>query len=297
VFESPPVPKPGDRLHVIAPAGPFNRTLFYRGLDVLARTFRVRWTSRVFHREGYLAGSATERALDLSAALRCAETRIVVCARGGVGSAELLDSLAALDAGPKWLAGFSDITALHAGLQRKGWMSIHGPNVTSLGVGNAAMRERFIQQLLHPLQARVLQLVPLVPGSVAGPLVGGNLTVLHDLCAANAWAPTQGSLLFIEETAEPPYRIHRMLTAMHRGGHLRSIQGVVVGQVTLSNAGPYRASAKQVITDLCLRWGLPAAWGLPSGHDPRENEPLTFGSVAQLTVGHDTAHIRLNVNP
>lgn len=282
-------------LRVIAPAGPFDRTLFFRGLGFLAQTFRIEWSTHVFHRHGFLAGGVEERAGDLRRALACPHSRLIVCARGGVGSADLVDALATVDCAPKWLMGFSDITALHACLQHKGWMSLHGPNVSSLGVGNANLRERCIRHLLDPLRSHNVHLSPLFGGSATGPLVGGNLAVLHDLCAGNAWHPPQGAILFLEETAEPPYRIYRMLTAMRRGGHLRHIAGLVMGQVTQCHPGPHGITARQVISDLCHAWELPCAWGLPSGHDPRDNDPLTLGAIARLNVTSEAATVTFNI--
>lgn len=295
LLEPPPALKTGDVVRVVAPAGPFDRTLFFRGLGFLAQTFRVRWTSNVFHRTGFLAGGSAQRGDDLQSALSCPDTRAIVCARGGVGSADLVDALTALPCAPKWLMGFSDITALHACLQHKGWMSIHGPNVTSLGLGNAALRERCLHHLLNPLHTYERTLSPLFPGRVTGPLVGGNLAVLHDLCAANVWRPPAGAVLFLEEVAEPPYRIYRMLTAMRRGGHLSALAGLAVGQVTFSHPGQHGVSAREVISDLCQTWRLPAAWGLASGHDLRVNDPLTLGSRVHLNVTNDTASVRFNV--
>lgn len=293
-FEIPPTPKPGDQLRVIAPSGPFDRTLFFRGLAFLSQTFRVQWNRTVFHREGFLAGSRSERAFELQSALTCPESRLVVCARGGVGSADLFDTLLSFSGPPKWLVGFSDITALHAGLQRRGWMSIHGPTVTSLGRGNALLRERCIAHFLDPLRSRTVALSPLFPGQASGPLVGGNLAVLHDLCAANAWHPPPGAILFVEEIAEPPYRIYRMLSAMRRGGHLANVAALVVGQVTLSSPGHHRTTAREVITALCQEWSLPAAWGIQSGHDPRVNDPLTLGAEAELNVTATAACVTFN---
>lgn len=249
----------------------------------------------MFHREGFLGGTKNQRLDDFMEALECPDTRLIVCARGGVGSAEIASELALHRYPPKWLMGFSDITALHATFQHHGLMSIHGPNVTSLGVGNARLRERCLTHLLHPCRTNTVLLTPLFPGNATGPVVGGNLAVLHDLCAANAWLPPQGSILFIEEIAEPPYRIHRMLTAMQRGGHLSGIVGLVVGQITHSNPGPHRVTARQVITTLCEQWQLPAAWGLPSGHDVGQNDPLTLGGQVHLNVTVDAATVTFNV--
>lgn len=254
----------------------------------MAKTFHVRFGRSVFARTGFLAGDAAGRRADLEVALTCPETRLVVCARGGVGCAELLGPTVAggwSNLGPtpfKWLIGFSDVTALHTQWQAHGLPSIHASNVTSLGVGCANVRERWLAHVLDPWRPQRWQLQTLVPGSARGRLIGGNLSVLHDLCASGQWQPQPGSLLFLEEIAEAPYRIHRMLSALHRGGHLRHITGLVIGQVTASHVGIHGVSARQVFATLCTEWQLPCAWGLPSGHELGENHPLTLGCHATL---------------
>lgn len=290
----PPSPRPGDVLRIIAPAGPFDRTLFWRGVDFLATTFRVRLGDHVFARQGFLAGDATARAADLRAALACPDARIVVCARGGVGCADLfapefLDDWSPAAWPPKWLVGFSDITALHARWQALGLPSVHASNVTSLGVGCAAVRERWLEHVVEPLRAQRWELETLYPGLAEGPLVGGNLAVLHDLCASGHWHPPPGSVLFLEEVAEPPYRIHRMLSALDRAGALRQVSGLVVGQITNSHPGPHGVTARQVFATWCTQWRLPSAWGLPAGHEPSVNHPLTLGRRGVLDAEQHAA--------
>lgn len=274
-------------MRIIAPAGPFDRTLFWRGLGFLADSFRLRLGDHIFSRQGFLAGPAIARAGDLQAALACADTRVVVCARGGVGCSDLfdpalLDSWSPTSHPPKWLVGFSDVTALHARWQSLGLPSIHASNVTSLGVGCAAVRERWLAHILDPLRPQRWSLETLYPGSGVGPLVGGNLAVLHDLCASGQWSPPPGAVLFLEEVAEPPYRIYRMLSALRRAGALSALSALVVGQVTASNPGQHGVTARQVFSTLCTEWRLPSAWGLPAGHEVWENHPLTLGRTAKL---------------
>jgi muramoyltetrapeptide carboxypeptidase len=248
----------------------------------------VRWGEHLFERRGFLAGTPEQRAADLGAALSCPETRLIVCARGGVGSADLLEErwldrwLPVAAAAGKWLIGFSDITALHSQWQALGLPSIHASNVTSLGVGCAALHERWLSHVLDPWAKRRWQLETLFAGKAQGPLAGGNLAVLHDLCASHQWSPAPGSLLFLEDVGEPPYRLYRMLRSLHRGGHLRQVAGLVVGQLSASHPGVHRVSARAVFQELCAEWKLPAAWGVPSGHELGQNHPLTFGIAAEL---------------
>jgi muramoyltetrapeptide carboxypeptidase len=283
------LPRRGDVARIIAPAGPFDRTLFWRGLGFLADTFKLQLGAHVFEREGFVAGCAQARVSDLRDAIACPEASLIICARGGVGCADLfaqtlLESWSPTSTRPKWLVGFSDITALHSRWQSFGIPSIHGSNVTSLGLGCAPLRERWLAHVLNPLRPQRWQLETLYPGDVRGPLVGGNLAVLHDLCASRQWSPPAGAILFLEEVAEPPYRIHRMLSALRRGGALSDVAGLVVGQVTASPPGPHRVTARQVFATLCKEWQLPCAWGLPAGHEVAENHPLTLGRLAVLNA-------------
>lgn len=280
-------PKVGDVAYIVAPAGPFDRTLFWRGLGFLAQSFRLRWSKDVFARRGFIAGSAERRAADLQRALACPDVRLVVCARGGVGAADLLDetldaALLAHRSRAKWLVGFSDVTALHARFNQCGWPSLHASNVTSLGVGCAAVRERWLSHVLDPWATRRWNLETLYPGEVTGTLLGGNLAVIHDVCAAGQWRTPPNTVLFLEEVAEPPYRIYRMLQSMRRGGHLQNVIGLVVGQVSHSHPGLHQKTAREVIAELCTDWQLPSAWGLPSGHEPHVNHPLTLGASVRL---------------
>lgn len=285
-FKAPRPLKLGDAVRIIAPAGPFDRALFWRGAGWLAEHFRVQWSPGIFCRDGFVAGKSSHRLNNLLDALDVRECRALICARGGVGSAEVAALLppSVLSRNPKWLVGFSDITALHCAYQREQIMSLHAPNVTSLGLGSAALRESWLHAVLNPLARQDLTVDVLLAGSAHGPLVGGNLAVLHDLCAADEWLPPQGAVLFVEDVGEPPYRIHRMLTAMARRGITKRLSGVVFGQISASHPGRHGVTAREVCQRFCEEQQLPAAWGIPAGHEPNENLPLTLGASARLLL-------------
>ncbi len=284
-FRSPPPLHRGDPVRIVAPAGPFDRTLFWKGAGWLAEHFRVHWSPTIFRQDGFLAGSVQERLDDLKQAL-ASECRALVCARGGVGSAEVVARLPkeyVLD-NPKWLVGFSDITALHCAYQHFGLMSLHAGNITSLGVGNHPFREAWLRAVLNPLRQQELNVEVLNPGSARGPLVGGNLAVLHDVCAAGDWLPPLGAILFLEDVGEPPYRIYRMLASLARRGLIKHLSGLAFGQLSASSPGRHRIDALEVCRRFSLEHGLPAAWGVPAGHDPTQNLPLTLGASAALLL-------------
>ena len=125
----PPPLRRSDPVQLIAPAGPFDRALFWRGAGWLAQHFRVRFAPDIRARTGFVAGSTERRLTELNRALRCTESKAIFCARGGSGSTELLldGDFSALARHPKWLIGFSDVTALLNEALRAGVAAIRGP--------------------------------------------------------------------------------------------------------------------------------------------------------------------------
>src|SRR5690606_1903477 len=108
--------------------------------------------------------------------------------------------------------------ALHCEAARAGVASLHAHNVTGLGRGDEEERQRWLQAVFAPMAVRTTALRMLTPGTASGILTGGNLVLLHDLVVSGHWRPPDGGVLFVEEIAEPPYRIDRMLCALERAG-------------------------------------------------------------------------------
>jgi muramoyltetrapeptide carboxypeptidase len=292
----PPSLRPGDLVVAIAPSSPFEAALGWRGLGVLRERYRVRFDRAMFARRGYLAGTDDRRHDELARALVDPEVRAIVSLRGGYGASRFASRLPwdALVAHPKWLVGFSDVTALHVEAQRVGVASIHGPNVTALGRrSDAITRLEFFDALEHPSRGRRFdRLDGWVDGVADGVLVGGNLTLLHACAAAGRLALPPHSLLFLEDVTERPYRIDRMLTTLLDGGHLRAISGVILGDFTDCSSGPDRVTVHQVLRERLALLGVPVACGLPCGHDPR-NVPIVLGSRARLVCEGSAAFLDL----
>jgi muramoyltetrapeptide carboxypeptidase len=283
-FIAPPALRPGDLIRVVAPAGPFDRTLFWRGVGWLSEHFRVRFRRDIFEREGFLAGRFERRTKELNEALRCDETRAVVCARGGYGSGQIAQSAAftELRKKPKWLIGFSDVTALHIEAQRQGVMSLHAHNVTGLGPGDALERARWLAAVAEPGRPGVSYTLHHQRGSIRrGVLVGGNLTLVLHATLAGRFNPPPGALLFLEEVAETPYRIARLLAGLETCGVFDTISGLVVGQVTPGGSDHNGVTPFEVFDDIARKNGLALGWGLESGHQ-RPNLPLVLGREAIL---------------
>lgn len=290
VFQKPPALRPGDLVAIIAPSGPFGREPFEAGLAQLERRYRLQYDAGLFERYRYLAGEDSRRLAELLTALRDPEVKAIFCARGGYGTMRLLPQLAAslgpmgaglddagaLGNGLKPLVGFSDITALHLWLQHRGMVSIHGPVLTQLGQQNEATRARLFALLESTSAAPALTGTDTyVGGTVEGPLMGGNLSVLSRLLGTPFMPPLEGAVLLLEDCAERPYRLDRMWTHLALAGVFRKVRGIVLGSFSGCEEREADYTSTDVLRTLAREAGLPCAAGFPIGHaDINEAVPL-----------------------
>lgn len=288
----PPPLKPGATVRVIAPASPFDRTLALCGMAFLGERYRVQFDWGMFERDGFLAGSDDRRRRELEAALAAPDVSAVIAARGGYGITRIASGVdfSVLRRAPKWLIGFSDVTALHLEAQAVGVASLHAHHAAGLGRGDARARASWLAALEEPLTPRVLRGQCLRPGRARGPLVGGNLTVLFTCAVTGRLRLPPGAILALEDVTEASYRIDRMLSALRLGGHLRGVVGVALGGFTDCVPGPHRVSVERVLARELELWGVPVVAGLPFGHD-LPNEPLLLGAEAELDA--DQGMLRL----
>ena len=292
----PPPLRRGDPVRVIAPASPFDPDLLARGLEVLSGRLglRPRLRADVTARRAYLAGDDARRLEEWREAVADPDARAIFCARGGYGTMRLLAAIdpAALAAHPKLLVGFSDVTALHAVLNRAGIATVHGPVVTQLG--------RAPEDALVHLEALLAGTAPRVgawdvpapgaglvasrvvrSGRASGPLLGGSLAILAHLQGTPFAPRLDGAILFLEDVGEKPYRIDRYLTQLRLAGALEGIAGLAVGQLTACDDGGVLAA--DVVRETALALGVPAVEGLPAGHEDA-NFALPLGARATLVA-------------
>ena len=300
IFHKAAALKPGDPVAVVAPAGPFDRDSFERGLAILAARYRVEYSPQIFARQRYLAGSDERRAAELAEVLRDPAVRAVFCARGGYGTMRLLPKLpppgeaagtpstAGRSGHAKALVGFSDITALHQWYQRAGLVSIHGPVLTQLGRVPVSTHTRLFSLLESGVPADPLRgTETLVTGSAEGPLLGGNLSVFTRLLGTPFMPSLEGAVLMLEDVGERPYRLDRMWTHLELAGVFRSIRGIVLGSFTSCEEREADYTSLDVLRELVVASGLPCASGFPMGHGD-VNEPVPLGVRVRLDAGART---------
>ncbi len=284
----------GDRVAVVSPSGPVPREGLAAGMEVLTSwglDVSATEVARGFdERFAYLSAGDVARADDLTRAWCDPDVRAVFCSRGGYGAqrvVDLLDWPALASAGPKVLTGFSDVTSLHqAFATRLGLSTIHGPGVASLGQGDERSREHLRSMLFEPSPGTSLipePAVTLAPGRAEGALVGGNLAMLAAELGSGYSLPADGSLVVLEDTNEPLYKVDRLLTQLLRAGWFDGVRGVALGDFDGVSSEPVRDLAVERLGPL----GVPMVAGVPVGHGPR-NLAFPLGVPAALDADAGT---------
>ena len=283
---------------MIAPSGPIPRDRFDEGMAVLGTRYRFQYDpNRLYEVEqGFLAGSDESRLRELNAAIADPKCKAIFMARGGYGIARLLPFIdrEALQRNPKPLLGFSDGTGLLATWAQAGVASIHGPVVTQMSRLPPEDHEATIRLLENPAPGVLLSgLEDLVPGRVAGPLIGGNLEVFSRLLGSPFLPELDGAILFLEEIGERPYRIDRLITHLDLAGVFSRVAAVVIGEFTncdepegnVEGAPPGR----EVVMERLSRLAIPVVSSQHFGHGNR-NVPLPYGVMVELDTRHGILH-------
>jgi muramoyltetrapeptide carboxypeptidase len=282
-FVVPPPLRPGDVVAVVAPSSPFDVAELDRGVAALRARYAVRVRADIAARAAYLAGDDDRRAAELADAMRDPSVRAIACARGGYGAMRVLDRLPwdELARAPKWIVGFSDITALHVEANRRFVATMHAAHVTGLGRDEAAVLP-WTLALEQPHERRVWSgLRVLAKGEAEGAIVGGNLALVHAMAAAGRVAVPDGAILALEDVTERPYRIDRMLTALRLSGVLARCAGVVLGGFTQCEPGADGRTADEVVGEFVSKLAIPVLADAPFGHGDR-NEPFVLGARAKI---------------
>lgn len=278
----------GDTIAIVSPASIIDPSLVERAAATLSLLgYRVRIMPHALGHSGSYSGNINDRLEDITAALLDSEVRAILCSRGGYGCVHLLDKLAALDlnADPKWIIGFSDVSALHALMASRGIVSIHGSMAKALALEPHAA----------PFNAMLLDMIagkrPALKfnsheynknGVAYGKLSGGNLAVLQALIDT-PYDVFKDIILFIEDVAEPIYKIERILYQLRLSGRLNLLKGLIIGQFTLYTADKNFSDIYDMIVPLLEGLRIPVAFNAPIGHITG-NMPLLHGATVTLNV-------------
>jgi muramoyltetrapeptide carboxypeptidase len=284
----PPFLKPGDKIGIVAPA----RKVTKNELDFAVQTIR-NWdfepvfSPNLFESENQFSGSDEQRANDIDHFLQDRSIRALISARGGYGCLRIIDQINwdHMIKDPKWLIGYSDLTAFESLLYNKGIASIHGTMAFSFSKNEEATEGiRSIitgkQHIINGPQNEYNR-----NGVAEARLTGGNLSLLYAMQGSSSFPETKGTILFIEDLDEYLYHIDRMMINLKRSGVLKDLAGLVVGGMSdmKDNAIPFGKTAEQIIREAVNEYNYPVCFDIPAGHIDR-NLPLVIGAKAELSV-------------
>lgn len=285
---------PGGTIGIVNPSSPVEPGLLDAGITRLeACGFRVQVAPHARDRDGHHAGAPQDRASDFTTFYADPMVDVLWCARGGSSALRLWpfldwDALAALP--PKMVIGYSDTTSLLIPLtQRVGTVAQHGPLVFELGIlapGILAWQLRLLQDPQPAGTVPGFAAETLVPGTAAGQLCGGCLSLVAATLGTPYQIDTAGKLLLLEDIDEAPHRVERFLAQFAEAGLLSAAAGFIVGQST--NADDSRTlPMRQIWSDLLAPYGKPTVLGFPFGHVP-DNYALPLGVRARLDADTKT---------
>ena len=283
---------PGDRIAIVAPAGKLKKGSLDQALKVLnSWNLEVIIGDHVYNTNHYFSGTDEERLTDLQKAINDPTIGAILCARGGYGTTRIIDNLElkALKNYPKWIIGYSDITALHLKMLNENFLSIHGDVGTTLGSDHEATQALY--ELLFNERSILQGAEPIRNGETTAEITGGNLSLIVDSLGGPNEIDSDGRILFIEEIGEKAYRIDRMMIQLLRAGKLNNLAGLAIGHFTyITSDVDY--SWQEIITDIIKEFNYPVALGYKVGHEAN-NYPIIHGAKYKFKVAEKGSSLSL----
>lgn len=308
----PPAPilprylKPGDTIGITCPAGFITLPEIQPAMvQMVEWGFNIKVGDTVGKKDFTFGGTDEERARDLQQMIDDPQVKAIMCARGGYGFVRIIDKLnfSKLQAHPKWIIGFSDITVLHCHLNRNyGIASIHSKMCNSFPDDWNKAEPIQIDTILSIRQAltgqKMKYTAPVNPmnktGKAEGVLIGGNLKIIETLAGTKSDLRTTNKILFVEDTGEYLYSIDRMFWNLKRTGKLEKLAGLIIGGFKIKPDDPgeeFGRSVQDIVLDRVKEYNYPVCFDFPVGHQ-RNNYALKCGVIHKLSVSNEDVTLR-----
>jgi muramoyltetrapeptide carboxypeptidase len=285
---APPYLKRGDTVAIVAMASKLER----KSIDAAVEQIES-WGLNVIVGESVgvsdytFSGTDEVRLRDFQVMLDNPNVRAIFSARGGYGSSRIIDQVnfSGFMSHPKWIVGFSDITAVHGKIQNLGFLSVHGPmpktmlwDAKSDGYLQDALFGKSIEYNYSTHKTNRL-------GKGTGKIIGGNLALLAHGIGSSSDINFDEKILFIEDIGEYLYNVDRLMVQLKRAGKLSNLAGLIVGQFSdvKENDEPFGKIAYEIVEEHVSGRNYPVAYDFPIGHT-NDNWSLRCGEVMRLTV-------------
>lgn len=288
------------RIHIISPSGAIDPTYIHKAAARLSHHgHQVSIAPHACGKYGRFSGTPEERIADLQQAIDSLDIDAILCSRGGYGLVQIIDKInfSALTKYPKLFIGFSDITVLHNALGQLHLPSVHGimcKHITELTEESDPLRIMFsilnnegscvYQTKHHSLNKN---------GHCEGIVRGGNLSVLYGLRRTPFDLPdTNDTILFIEDIAERPYHIDRMMNNLRLSGTLAKLRGLIVGQFSDCPDDPLMMKdIAHIIHDHVVDYDYPVCFDFPAGH-VEYNLPIWLNRKASMKIDNEGCRLK-----
>ncbi len=285
----PPFLQAGDQVHLISPSSPSNSLNWLKGKEVLESWgLSTSLSQNINLTHNGLAGTDEQRLDDLQDALDNPDIKAIFPIRGGYGLTRIIDYIdfTKFIEKPKWIVGFSDITALHLALSTLDIASIHGPMPNNFLENGSSNKLDLLKGLLFG-KAPNLQLPEHSlnkKGKLEGKIIGGNLSLITQTLGTSSFPNPDKKILFIEDVGEKYYHIDRMMVQLKRSGLLEYIQGMIVGQFSECEEAKLTIGMEPYeIIDYHLEdYSFPVFYNAPMGHVPT-NLPIYLNKEVTIS--------------
>jgi len=291
-YRLPPFLKLGDTIAIVSTARHIEESKVEAAIMLFESWgLKVLLGNNLHAKHGQFAGTDEQRLSDLQWAIDAQDVNAVVCSRGGYGTVRILDKInwQNFEKHPKWIVGYSDITALHLDiLAQQHVCTIHGTMPISIPTEHSEGDSRSVESLQKALFGDNISYALgnhrlNIKGDAFGPVLGGNLSMVYSLLGSKSIPDWAGSILFLEDLDEYLYHVDRMMMNIKRNGILEKVSAIVVGGMTdmNDNAVPYGKSAEEIIHEHCADLGVPLYFGFPAGHQS-PNLSLVMGAPCKI---------------
>jgi len=279
----------GDLVAIVTTARKIDRSAIQKAIELLESWGLNAVVGKTIGKADHqFGGTDADRITDFHEAMNNDAVKAIWCARGGYGTVRIIDALdfSKFLTHPKWIVGFSDVTALHSHVHNLGVHTIHGlmPITVESSTPEAIASLKnclFGKKLKHEVPCESQNKY----GEGEGELVGGNLSMLYSLLGSSSAIKTDGKILFIEDLDEYLYHVDRMMMNLKRNGYFDNLKGLVVGGMTKMNDNtiPFGKTAEEIILDNTKEYDFPVCFNFPAGH-LKDNRALELGRKVKFIV-------------
>lgn len=291
MFIIPPYLQEGDTIGLICPAGYMPYDQMQTCIETLKQWgFGVKFGITTQNQHNYFSGTDEQRLEDIQRMIDDKNVHAILCARGGYGITRIIDKInfSPLKKHPKWIIGYSDVTALHIHMHACKIATLHAPMAAAFNFIN--LEQKFIESLkAASMGKRMLYASPSHTlnrkGRAKARIIGGNLSLLVHLIGTPSDISYKNKILFIEDIGEYIYAADRMLMQLKRAGKLDKLAGLIVGGFTdmKDTVVPFGEDLLHLIKEKVEEFTYPVCFDFPVSHT-QKNYALKCGVKHSLTV-------------